>query len=582
MKRVIPCVLSVSTLTNRKFALNAIRGINGGSFLKQFRSLLDKNRWLFLVTLLVGIVFSAIGVAVPTISGKLISTIITDSGKRSIWLYIFLFTGFTQICFAELDEYTGGLLKIKQKSLMRKKSFEAFSTHDNSTREDISSFVSFVNNDIPSIVEQYISGTIDILKCVSIILLSALTLFYIHWSLAATIIGVSLLIVLLPNSLRARGSAARKKYSAKLANYNTVLQSILDGISLMKAYQCQSYGLHSVNSANREIAGSEKTLLKHQLIIQGITTVLQVGKTVMILIIGIHLVSKRIIDIGSLIAVIQLAEVIGAPIEVLAYLRHSRNEVQPILEQYIHLTGKTVTPKSRKIHCSESFSRLDVEHVTYNSPHGYKILADVTASFQAGGKYLITGKSGSGKTTLLRLISQIGDTNYTGQISINQTEIREITFESLYKILCPVFQEPYLFYATLEENIYLGRSIPRNLYDDIISKLDLAYLLDRYHGKEITPEIIETLSGGERQRIALARAMVGQPKVYLLDEVTSALDPKNAELVENLLLHEDAAIIHICHKPNPDLITHYDVIYEMANGVLSNNRTSVNPSNDTH
>ena len=81
------------------------------------------------------------------------------------------------------------------------------------------------------------------------------------------------------------------------------------------------------------------------------------------------------------------------------------------------------------------------------------------------------------------------------------------------------------------------------------------------------------LSGGMRRRVALARAMVGRPSGYLLDEVTSALDQANAELVERLLLEEPSMVLHICHKPNPALRDRYDGIYELSDGVL----TPVNP-----
>ena len=157
-----------------------------------------------------------------------------------------------------------------------------------------------------------------------------------------------------------------------------------------------------------------------------------------------------------------------------------------------------------------------------------------------------------------------------GESSITGTKSE---YGAYYESICPVFQEPYLFYATLEDNICVGRPIPRDIYLDVIRKLNLEYLLDRYHGQELTPERMETLSGGERQRVALARAMVGRPSVYLLDEVTSALDQANAELVERLLLEEPSMVLHICHKPNPALRDRYDGIYELSDGVL----TPVNP-----
>lgn len=532
-----------------------------------FLSLLGKNKRFFLLTLLVGLVYSAIGVAVPTISGRLITSVLTDSSNRVIMLCVFLSVSFSQICFAGLDNYMGDTLKIKQKKQMRENAFRSFSAQESSTREEISAFTSFINNDIPSVAEQYFLGTIDIIKCTCIILFSALSLLFIHWILALTIVGVSILIVVFPNSMRKRGGEARKTYSGMLGKYNTTLQSILNGLRLVKAYRCQPYAAGTISAANDGIAKSEAVLLKHQLIVQGITIFLQVAKTVLILMIGIDLISRNEMDVGSLVAVIQLAEVISGPIEVLAYLRHGRNEALPILEQYRRMINSTPEDKALRTNQAETLKQLSIDHISYQV-EDLTILNDICVHFTAGRKYLITGKSGSGKSTLLRLIAQIGNTKYGGQILYNQHEIRSIAYESYYEKVCPVFQTPYLFYATLEDNICLGRPIPKDVYYDVIGKLNLEYLLERYHNQELTPEIMDSLSGGEQQRVALARAMVGCPSIYLLDEVTSALDQNNSAMIEQLLLNESAMVLHVCHKPNPTLIPQYDGIYELANGIL--------------
>ena len=534
--------------------------------MKKFHNLLGKNKKFFYFALIVGVVYSAIGVLVPTVSGRLISAVVSGSANRTVMLGAFLLVSFLQICFAEADSYAGNLLKIKQKALMRSQVFRGFLRNDGAKREEISGLVSFVNNDIPSVAEQYFLGTIDILKCVSLIVLSALSLLAIHWLLALVIVGVSVAIIALPNTMRKKGGAARKRYSGILGQYNTTLQSMLEGVRLIKAYRCRKYSTEAVDGASGQVSKSEFTLLRHQLIVQGITIILQVAKTVLILLIGIALIARGEIDVGSLVAVIQLAEVISAPIEVLAYLRHGRNEVRPIVDRYAQMLEN---PRQEQRHeQAGDLDRLTVKHLSYRVGE-VEILRDVSVSFAAGKKYRITGESGSGKSTLLRLIAQIGDNRYDGDILYNRQEIRTIEYDSYYGQVCPVFQEPYLFYATLEENICLGRTIDPKIYAGVIGKLNLGYLLERYRNQEITPEIVDTLSGGERQRVALARAMVGQPGVYLLDEVTSALDQDNAQVVEQLLLNEPAMVIHVCHKPNPALAGQYDGAYVLAQGRLS-------------
>lgn len=533
--------------------------------MKTFMRLLGNNARFFMLTLLVGLLYSLVSVVSPTLSGHLIDTVVTGNARRGVMLVAFLLVSLLQVLLSLLDQYASNALKIRQKSLMRKTAFRAFAAGDSARREEISAFVSFVNNDIPSIAEQYFCGTIDILKCTSIILFSAAALLSIHPLLALVIIGVSVLIVMLPSAMRKQGGEARKAYSGALARYNAALQSILNGLRIVKAYRCAVYATESVEGTDAQVVRRESALLGRQLIVQGVTTVLQVGKTVLILLLGLVLVARQSIGVGSLVAVVQLAEIISAPIEVLAYLRHSRNEALPVLEAYKAM----IAPKEQAVRgeLTEPFACLTLRHVSYKT-QGLTILEDVCARFDAGGKYLITGESGGGKSTLLRLIAQIGDAQYGGTIRCNGHEIRSITPASYSAQVCPVFQEPYLFIATLKENICLGRPIPKDVYRDVINRLNLSHLLTRCHDQELTPELVETLSGGERQRVALARAMVGRPAVYLLDEVTSALDAETAEAVERLLLDEPAMVIHVCHKPNPALTARYDARYDLAGGIL--------------
>lgn len=527
----------------------------------------ENNRVYFSLTLLVGIIFSGISVLTPTVSGDMITAFTEDSSVGSRFLILYLFVGLCQIVFSLLDAYMGMQFQLRQKQMMRSNVFRTFSRKDSAGREKISSFVSYVNNDIPTLAEQYFSGTIDIIKCVFILFFSAVSMLSVHWALALIVFAASGLMILCPKTMRKKGGEARAAYSETLGKYNTSLQSFLDGLRIVKSYGYYNRTNEIQEDANGQIAKKERVLIRCQMNVQSMTSFLQVGKTLLILIVGVVLISMGQMEIGGLITVVQLAQMIAAPAEVLAYMIHARNEVLPILDQYEEMTGEDVFDCG-KTSLFDKVETIAVNDVTY-AVDELQILQGVTATFEAGKNYLISGESGSGKSTLMRLISQIGDLNYTGNITCNGENLREVSAETYYQRVCPVFQEPYLFHATLEENILLGRSISKDTYATVIKKLNLEYLIARYQGQEITPEISEQISGGERQRVALARAMVGNPEVYLLDEVTSALDAGNSEAIEEMLLHEDAMVIHICHKSNPKLSGLYDRTYIMECGKLS-------------
>ena len=535
--------------------------------MKNLSNNLASNRGYFSLTLLVGIMFSGISVLTPTISGDMITAFTQDAAAGRRFLVLYLFVGLCQMVFSLLDSYMGMQFQLRQKRMMRNNVFQSFSRKDSAGREQISSFVSFVNNDIPTLVEQYFYGTIDIIKCIFILVFSAISMLSVHWALALLAFAVSGLMILCPRTMRKQGGAARAAYSESLGKYNTSLQSFLNGLRIVKSYGYYHRANEIQEDANAQVAKKEQVLIRCQMYVQSMTSFLQVGKTLLILIVGVVLISLGQMEIGGLIAVVQLAQMIAAPAEVLASMLHARNEALPMLEKYEQLTAGETSDRGISP-LSGSVETITVSNVTYEID-GLRILNGVTATFEAGKNYLITGESGSGKSTLMRLISQIGDLNYTGNITCNGKDLRNASPDAYYQRVCPVFQEPYLFHATLEENIRLGRSISEVTYLDIIRKLNLEYLIDRYQAHEITAEILEQLSGGERQRVALARAMVGTPEVYLLDEVTSSLDAGNSEAIEEMLLHEDAMVIHICHKSNPKLLSMYQGQFVMHNGLLT-------------
>jgi len=178
------------------------------------------------------------------------------------------------------------------------------------------------------------------------------------------------------------------------------------------------------------------------------------------------------------------------------------------------------------------------------------IISDVSLSVNQGDYITIVGPSGSGKSTFLKLCSDLISPT-SGTITYNGRPLTAIDPESYRKEVGYCFQRPYLFAKTVRRNILFPYDI-RGLEPDM-SRIE--YLFDLLHNMERRND---ELSGGEMQRICLIRSLIFEPKVLLLDEVTSALDATNTSIVENVIdeLHKKGiTIISITHNEEQSLRT---------------------------
>lgn len=452
------------------------------------------------VYVIVGLIYSVISVVAPSISGDLVNSVIYGEGDIKFYMILLVLTYLFLLVLSVLDQHALMSFKIKEKKAMRNKLFSSFLKKKGQNSEQVAAFSSFVNNDMPCVVEDYYAGAVDIIKCICIILCVAVKLLDVHWLLALVIVGSSILITAIPNTMRKYVGKVRGKYG---------------------------------------VAGG-----------------MQILKRVLILAVGVYLIYIDAIKVGGLLVAVQLAEVLAMPAEMLAYMQNARNQAKPLVEKYDKLTSVEDDLGQTKL---QDIQNISVEHLSYEI-NDVKIIKDFSYTFEKGKKYMLTGPSGCGKSTFLSLLEKLQEGTYGGSVRINDISLNDVSSASLYEKIGVAFQEPYLFGFSLKENIIMGRNVSDSDYAAVMKKLNLDYLLDRFANNELNTEMVSRLSGGEKQRIALARAMVGKPQVYMLDEITSSLDEQNAREIEEILLAEDATILYVCHKIIPELKDRYEEV----------------------
>lgn len=197
---------------------------------------------------------------------------------------------------------------------------------------------------------------------------------------------------------------------------------------------------------------------------------------------------------------------------------------------------------------------VEFDHVSFGYGDGRDVIRDVSLCIPEGSSCAIVGPSGSGKTTLVNLIARFWDVD-AGRISIGGADVRGGTAESLLARISMVFQDVYLFNDTIESNIRFG--VPEATHEQVVAAAEAA----RCHGfisalpqgyDTVLEEGGASLSGGERQRISIARAILKDAPIVILDEATSSVDPENEhDLIAALSrLTAGKTVISIAHRLN--------------------------------
>jgi ATP-binding cassette subfamily B protein len=208
---------------------------------------------------------------------------------------------------------------------------------------------------------------------------------------------------------------------------------------------------------------------------------------------------------------------------------------------------------------------IAVENISF----GYDekpVLRNVSMRFEKGKKYALTGPSGCGKSTLLKLLlGWLPD--YTGTIRFDGTDARAYTPEQLQQQMSYIEQNVFLFNTTIRENITLGEDFSEELLQKAIRESALAGdLANMPDGLDtIVGEEGSNLSGGQKQRVAIARALIHNRGILLVDEGTSALDQKNADIVEkSLLANSSLTLILVSHHLTDERKKQFDQVYDMT------------------
>nr|BFE79148.1 hypothetical protein GCM10020093_017490 [Planobispora longispora] len=214
--------------------------------------------------------------------------------------------------------------------------------------------------------------------------------------------------------------------------------------------------------------------------------------------------------------------------------------------------------------------RVELRDVRFAYETGHEVLRGIDLALEPGTITAITGPSGSGKSTLARLLPRFSDPTH-GSVTLGGVDLRDLDSRELYRTVSFVFQDVRLLRASVADNIALA--VPHAGLDEVIHAARLANIHDRIlelpHGYETVIGEDAELSGGEAQRISIARALLADTPVLVLDEATAFADPHTERAVRRALatLSGDRTILVIAHRP--ETIADADTVVVLENGSIT-------------
>jgi ATP-binding cassette subfamily B protein len=292
---------------------------------------------------------------------------------------------------------------------------------------------------------------------------------------------------------------------------------------------------------------------------------------VVVLLLGAIGVGRGQLTPGELVAFITLMLSLVWPVAslgvILAMAQEAMTAAARVLEIFDTapdiVSGTTVSPTAR--------GHLRFEHVDFTFPGSdTQILRDVNLDLAPGETLALVGSTGSGKTALTSLVPRLYDVT-GGRVTIDGIDVRDYSLKELRSLVATAFEEPTLFSMSARENLTLGRADATDA--EIEEALDVAqagFVHDLPWGLETRiGEQGMSLSGGQRQRLALARAVLAQPKVLVLDDTLSALDVHTEKLVEEALRRVLASTtgLVVAHRASTVLLA--DKVALLENGTIT-------------
>ena len=439
-------------------------------------------------------------------------------------------------------------------------------------RQQPGAIMSRATNDLEKMSEALQTGLLRLFMAVGTILGSLSIMAYFDGFLTAVFLfftAISLLAAKAASQKTLRYAARRQDCTGRL---NSLIEEAYSGRMLIKAFNREEESLAQIRQAAVELAdASEKTDWIINAINPGIRVINRFGQVAVAVLGGVMLLKGHLTP-GRFQAFFQYANQAGEPITELSYMINSLQSALASVERvYELLDEEEILPDPEHPACLPApKGHVDFSHIRFGYTPERTLMSDISFSVKEGQKIAIVGATGAGKTTLINLLMRFYEIG-GGTILLDGVDTRSLSRAGLRQAFGMVLQDTWLFEGTIAENIAYGK--PDASREEIIAAAKAAradfFIRTLPKGYDtVLGSDAETISAGQRQLLTIARVMLCDPAILILDEATSSVDTRTEmeiSLAMNTLMKGRTSFV-IAHRLST--IVDADLILVMQNGTI--------------
>lgn len=430
--------------------------------------------------------------------------------------------------------------------------------------------LSRVTNDVDTVSQTLNQSLSQILTAVTTLIGILIMMFSISWIMTmASLIVIPLTVGLI--SLVVKKSQKYFKTQQEYLGYvNGKVEEVYSGHIVMKAFNAEQREVNKFSELNDTLYISAwKSQFLSGMMMPIMTFVGNLGY-VLVTILGGWLTIRKAIEVGDILAFVQYIRSFMHPISQAAQIANVLQSTAAAAERVFEFLDEEeeVSDIENPISTKEIIGSVDFNHINFEYNQGKTIINDFTAHIKPGQRVAIVGPTGAGKTTIVKLLMRFYDVNY-GEILIDGYNIKDFNRSDLRKIFGMVLQDTWLFNGTIMENLRYGRLDASD--EEVKEAAKAAHVhsfirtLPNGYDMELNEEA-SNVSQGQKQLLTIARAILANPKILILDEATSSVDTRTEVLIQKAMdnLMSGRTSFIIAHRLST--IRDADLILVMNNG----------------